>query len=223
VLRDLDFSVRPGEHVAIVGSTGAGKTSTIALLLRFYEHQQGTLRVGGHSITDLSTHALRSLFSVVSQDVFLFRGTVGQNLAMGAEVDAERATVALRRVGALEMVEARGGLSAAIDERGQNFSAGQRQLLAFARALYRDAPILVLDEATANIDSETEAAVQKAVGELIAGRTAIVIAHRLSTIRHADRIVVFHRGRIVEQGTHEELLERGQVYAHLHRLQFAVQ
>lgn len=221
VLRDLNFTVHPGEHVAIVGSTGAGKTSTISLLLRFYAHQQGTIRVGGHPIEDLRPERLRGLFSVVSQDVFLFRGDVGQNLAMGAEVDEDRAREALRRVGALELVEARGGLSAQIAERGANFSAGQRQLLAFARALYRDAPVLILDEATANIDSETEAAVQHAVGELIEGRTALVIAHRLSTIRTSDRIVVFHRGQIVEQGTHEQLLSRGQVYAHLHRLQFA--
>lgn len=220
VLRGLDLAVGPGEHVAIVGSTGAGKTSTISLLLRFYEHQEGRILIGGVPIEALPLPTLRGLFSVVSQDVFLFRGTVAQNLAMGSELDVERAQAALDRVGARELLGSRGGLGATVEERGGNFSAGERQLLAFARALYHDAPILILDEATANIDSESEARLQQAVEALMAGRTAIIIAHRLSTIRSADRIVVFHRGQIVEQGTHQSLLDLGQVYAHLHRLQF---
>lgn len=220
VLRHLNFAVHPGEHVAIVGSTGAGKTSTVSLLLRFYEHQSGRILVGGQPIEDVPLPTLRRLFAVVSQDVFLFRGSVADNLAMGRPLDAARAEHALSRVGALSLLEGRGGLQAPVLERGGNFSAGERQLLSFARALYHDAPILILDEATANIDSDSEARLQHAVEELIAGRTAIIIAHRLSTIRSADRIVVFHRGQIVEQGTHQELLDRGQVYAHLHRLQF---
>lgn len=222
VLSGVSFDVQKGEHVAIVGATGAGKTSTISLLLRFYELSQGQIEVGGRDIQQLERSDLRAMFAVVPQDVFLFHGTVAENVAMGPVRDAaQRAAVeqALAQVGALDLLADRGGLDASVGERGGNFSAGERQLVAFARALYRDAPILILDEATANIDSETEARLQQAVQTLMRGRTAIVIAHRLSTIRQSDRILVFHRGRIVEQGPHDALLEQGQIYAHLHRLQ----
>ena len=166
-------------------------------------------------------NALRTRFAVVPQDVFLFAGTILENVTAFADApDRARAEEALHRVGAWDLVQRRGGMDARIDERGSNFSAGERQLLAFARALYLERPYLFLDEATANVDSETEARLQAAVATLLAGRTSIVIAHRLSTIRNADRIVVMHRGRVAETGTHDELLAKGGLYARLHRLQF---
>ncbi len=222
VLRDVSLKVEPGENIAIVGATGAGKTSTISLLLRLYDIDVGAIRIGGRDINEMPIDHLRRMFSLVPQDVFLFAGSIAENVALSETADAARVEEALRQIGAWELVAQRpDGIHARVEERGANFSAGERQLIAFARALYRDAPFLILDEATANIDSETEARLQAAVTKLIAGRTSLVIAHRLSTIRQADRILVLHKGRVVEQGTHLELLQRGQVYAHLHRLQFS--
>jgi ATP-binding cassette subfamily B multidrug efflux pump len=240
VLRDVTFSAKRGERIALVGATGAGKSTVASLLLRLYEAQTGSVRVFGRDVRSYDPHELRKLFSVVPQDVFLFPGTVLSNVAIADETpDRARAEEALRRIGALELFERRasgqgvgGGageavdavaaaLDARVDERGQNFSGGERQLLAFARAMYRDAPLLVLDEATASVDSDTEARLQRALEEVIRGRTALVIAHRLSTIRAADRIVVFHKGRIVETGSHDELIALGGVYARLYRMQFA--
>lgn len=227
VLRDVSFHVRAGEKIALVGATGAGKTTVTSLLLRLYEHTEGTVRIFGKDVRAYDRRELRNLFSVVPQDVFLFAGTVASNVAMSerdAEIDLDRVELALARIGALDVFLRRpGGLSARVDERGANFSAGERQLLAFARALYKDSPLLVLDEATASIDSDTEARLQKALEVVIEGRTALLIAHRLSTIRSVDRIVVFHRGQVVEIGTHEELLAKGGVYARLYRLQFALE
>ena len=223
VLRDVSLSAAKGERIAIVGATGAGKSTVTAVLLRLYETTSGTVKVFGKDIRDLPRTELRKLFAVVPQDVFLFPGTVASNIAAGdAEPDMENVTRALRRIDALDLFERReGGVLAPVLERGGNFSAGERQLIAFARALYRDPPILILDEATANVDSDTEARLQRALDGAMKGRTALVIAHRLSTIRAAHRIVVFHRGRVVEQGTHEALLEQGGVYARLHKLQFS--
>jgi ATP-binding cassette subfamily B multidrug efflux pump len=230
VLRDVSFSARRGERIALVGATGAGKTTVASLLLRLYEPQGGAVRVLGEDVRGREPHALRRLFSVVPQDVFLFPGTILSNIAVGETTpDRARAEEALRRIGALELFQRREGdgqskgtgLDASVDERGQNFSAGERQLLAFARAIYRDAPLLVLDEATASVDSDTEARLQRALEVVMQGRTSLVIAHRLSTIRAADRIVAFHKGRVVEVGTHDELISRGGVYARLYRMQFA--
>ncbi|WP_240475357.1 ABC transporter ATP-binding protein [Vulgatibacter incomptus] len=223
VLRGVSLSARRGEKLALVGATGAGKTTVASLLLRLYEAGSGTVRVLGRDVRSYSPQELRRLFSVVPQDVFLFSGTVLSNIAMtDAEPDREKAERALARIGALELFLSReGGLDARVDERGANFSAGECQLLAFARAVYRDAPLLILDEATASIDSDTEARLQVALDAVMEGRTSIVIAHRLSTIRAADRIAVFHKGKVVEVGRHEELLARGGTYAALYRLQFS--
>lgn len=223
VLREVSLSARKGEKLALVGATGAGKTTVSSLLLRLYEVRQGVVRVLGKDVRAYPLDDLRRQFSVVPQDVFLFTGTVLSNIAMTDEVpDRAKAEEALRRIGALELFERReGGLEAKVDERGANFSAGERQLLAFARAVYRDAPLLILDEATASVDSDTEAKLQVALEAVMEGRTSIVIAHRLSTIRAADRIAVFHKGRVVEVGRHEALLAQGGVYARLYQLQFA--
>lgn len=222
VLRDVSLFARRGEKIALVGATGAGKTTVASLALRLYPVTSGSVRVLGRDVRSYGRAELRAQFSVVPQDVFLFAGTVLSNVAMGdPKADAARVRRALQDIGALEIFERRGGLEARVDDRGSNFSAGERQLLAFARAVYRNAPILILDEATASIDSDTEARLQNALQVVMHGRTALVIAHRLSTIRAADRIVVFHKGRVVEDGTHDELIARGGVYARLYQLQFA--
>jgi ATP-binding cassette subfamily B protein len=225
VLREVTLHVKRGEKVALVGATGAGKTTVTSLLLRLYDFEKGKARVLGKDVCAYDRRELRELFAVVPQDVFLFAGTVASNIAMSDDVpDVGRVERALARIGALDIFLKRpGGLEARVDERGANFSAGERQLLAFARALYRDAPILVLDEATASIDSDTEARLQAALEAVVEGRTALVIAHRLSTIRAVDRIVVFHKGRIVETGSHDELLAKDGIYARLYRFQFAVE
>ncbi|MBN9162893.1 MAG: ABC transporter ATP-binding protein [Myxococcales bacterium] len=225
VLKDVTLHVKRGEKVALVGATGAGKTTVTSLLLRLYDFEKGTVRVLGKDVCAYDRRELRELFSVVPQDVFLFAGTVASNIAMSDDVpDLGRVERALQRIGALDVFLKRpGGLEARVDDRGANFSAGERQLLAFARALYRDAPLLVLDEATASIDSDTETRLQGALEAVVEGRTSLVIAHRLSTIRAVDRIVVFSKGRIVETGSHDELLAKDGVYARLYRFQFAVE
>jgi ATP-binding cassette subfamily B multidrug efflux pump len=222
VLSDVSFSVRRGERVALVGPTGSGKTTITGLLLRLYDSGQGVVRVLGDDVLGLERHELRRRFAVVPQDVVLFPGTIADNVAAGGEPDRERVRAVLERLGALDLLTARpGGLDAEVGERGANFSAGERQLIAFARALYRDAPILILDEATASIDSDTESRLERALVELLKGRTALVIAHRLSTIRSADRILVLRQGRLVEEGSHEALMAQGGLYAKLHALQFS--
>jgi ATP-binding cassette, subfamily B, multidrug efflux pump len=225
VLKDVSLSVKRGEKLALVGATGAGKTTVTALLLRLYDFQEGAVRVQGKDVHAYDRRDLRDMFSVVPQDVFLFAGTVASNVAMSDDTpDLNKVEEALRRVGALDVFKRRpGGLEARVDERGANFSAGERQLIAFARALYKDAPLLILDEATASIDSDTEARLQTALEAVMHGRTALLIAHRLSTIRAVDKIVVFHRGKVVETGSHDELLAQDGVYAKLYRLQYAVE
>jgi ATP-binding cassette, subfamily B, multidrug efflux pump len=222
VLDDVSLQVMRGETVAVVGATGAGKTTVTQLLLRFYDADQGQVLVEGRDVRSYPKDALRERFAMVQQDVFLFGGDLLSNIALGDETPhRDRAQAALARIGAEALFEARGGLDMRVAERGANLSAGERQLVAFARALYRDPSVLILDEATANIDSETEHVLQGAVDALLSQRTAIVIAHRLSTIRRAHRILVFHHGRIAEQGSHSQLVAQGGIYARLYRLQFA--
>ncbi len=221
VLSDVSLRIARGETLAIVGATGAGKSTIIKLLPRLYDATGGVIRLGGVDARALERKALRRRIVVVSQDVFMFSGTLRDNLGLGdPEVTDARILEAARRVGADRVITARtGGLDAAVVERGANFSAGERQLVAFARALARDPEILVLDEATASVDPETERIIERGIAELMRGRTSIVIAHRLSTIKRASRILVIHQGRIEEEGTHEQLLAHGGHYARLYRLQ----
>jgi ATP-binding cassette subfamily B multidrug efflux pump len=222
VLRGLSFKVPRGERVALVGPTGSGKTTITALLLRLYEISSGSVRVRGKDVRRYDRETLRSLFTVVPQDVYLFPGSVLTNVAAGETPDRARVEDVLKRLGAYEVFARREqGLDTPVLEQGKNFSTGERQLIAFARALYRDAPILILDEATASIDSDTESRLSTALAELLRGRTALVIAHRLSTVRAADRILVLQRGQLVEQGSHEQLIAQGGLYARLHELQFS--
>jgi ABC-type multidrug transport system fused ATPase/permease subunit len=225
VLRDVSFRVAPGESAAFVGATGAGKTTIIKLLTRLYDVSRGSIRIDGVDLREWPQQALRRRVAMVLQDVFLFSGSVEENLALGRpEVDADRVREASRAVLADRFItRLPEGYATEVRERGTNFSAGQRQLLSFARALAHGADVLVLDEATSAIDTETEALVQEGIHVLMKGKTALVIAHRLSTIQDADQIHVLHKGRLVESGTHEELLAAGGAYERLYRLQYAEQ
>ncbi len=222
LLTDITFEVKAGEMVAIVGPSGAGKTTLVNLLPRFYDVDAGAVRIDGHDIRDLQTASLRRLIGIVPQDTFLFNDTVTNNIRygrhdVGAGLVEEAARNALCEEFVQQMPE---GYSTVIGERGFRLSGGQRQRIAIARALLEDAPVLILDEATSHLDTESEMMVQHALSNLMTGRTVIVIAHRLSTIRRADKIVVLDQGRICEVGTHDELVSSGGVYQRLYELQF---
>ncbi|MBA9078482.1 ABC transporter ATP-binding protein [Rufibacter quisquiliarum] len=222
VLRGISFEVKAGQTVALVGATGAGKTSIINLLSRFYEINKGTIKVDDHDIKEYDLDVLRQHIGVVLQDVFLFSGTIADNISLGnKEITEEQMWHAARLVGADKFIERLpGGLQYNVMERGATLSVGQRQLISFVRAMVYDPKIIILDEATSSVDSETEELIQYAISQLMQGRTSIVIAHRLSTIQKADNIIVLDRGEIKEAGRHEELLQTGGYYAQLHEMQY---
>jgi ATP-binding cassette subfamily B multidrug efflux pump len=222
VLRDVSFTVEPGERIALVGATGAGKTTISKLLNRSYDVQRGAILVDGVDVRRWDVHLLRRQIGVVLQDVFLFAGDVATNITLGrADITSAALVQAARYVNADRFIRALPrGYAEPLRERGSNLSAGQRQLLSFARALAYDPVILVLDEATASVDPETEVLIQDALVKLMAGRTTLVIAHRLSTVQHADRILVMHKGQLREVGTHQELMARQGIYWRLCRLQY---
>ncbi|MBQ6173672.1 MAG: ABC transporter ATP-binding protein [Clostridia bacterium] len=223
VLKNVSFVIEPGQRVAFVGATGAGKSSILNLIGRYYDVQKGAIRIDGIDIRELSRDEIRRAIGQVQQDVFIFTGDIRSNIRLrNEEITDEQVEEAAREVNAARFIERLpAGYSHAATERGSTFSAGQRQLISFARTLAYDPAILILDEATANIDTETEQWIQEAVERLMQGRTTIMVAHRLSTIQHADTIMVMHHGRIREQGSHQELLELGGIYKKLYQLQLA--
>jgi subfamily B ATP-binding cassette protein MsbA len=222
-LDDVSLDVKPGQTVALVGMSGGGKSTFVSLVTRFYEPESGRILLDGVPYQDIRMASLRAQLALVSQNVVLFDDTLRANIAYGVEhVDEARLQAAIRAAHLTDVVaRLPEGVDTIIGENGMRLSGGQRQRVAIARAIYKDAPILILDEATSALDNESERAVQAALDTLMAGRTTFVIAHRLSTIEGADLIVVMEHGRIVEQGTHEQLLAKGGMYANLYRLQFS--
>jgi ATP-binding cassette, subfamily B, multidrug efflux pump len=221
VLSDLSFTIEPGTTVAVVGYTGAGKTTITSILTRLWDIQGGAIRLDGTDIRQIPSSELRHRVQSVLQDVFLFSGTILDNIRLGSEIPEEQVRRAVELVRADTFIDRFShGLKTELTERGSNLSTGQRQLISFARALAHDPDVLILDEATGNIDTETEKLIQGALEKLLTGRTSIVIAHRLSTIRNADRILVLHHGRLFEAGTHDELMEKRGMYHTLYQMQF---
>ena len=222
VLRDVSFSIEPGETVAIVGHTGAGKTTLISLLLRFYDVQKGAIRFDGVDLREMDLNDLRRRFGVVLQDPFLFSGTVAGNIRLGSDwiedKDVERAAEEVNLADFIRTLPA--GFSEEVRERGSTLSTGQKQLISFARALAHNPQILILDEATSSVDTETEFRVRDALSRMVEGRTSLIIAHRLSTVQRADKIIVMHKGRVREMGTHQQLLAQRGIYHKLYQLQY---
>ena len=225
VLRDVSFKVEPGQTMAIVGHTGAGKTTLISLLLRFYDIQRGQILLDGVDIRAIELQDLRRQFGIVLQDPFLFSGTIESNVRLGtAGIDSATVKHAVDEVGLGDFIRALpDGVGTSVNERGSTLSVGQRQLINFARALAHNPRFLILDEATSSVDTKTEMLIREALDRLLSGRTALVIAHRLSTIQHADCILVFHKGRLREQGAHQELLAQRGIYYRLYQLQYKEQ
>jgi ATP-binding cassette subfamily B multidrug efflux pump len=223
VLRDVSFEVRPGQRVGIVGAPGAGKSSLVYLLLRFYDVSRGRITVDGVDVRDLALDDLRGLFSLVLQDVHLFSGTIADNVRLGEpSITDEQVREAARAVHADAFIDRMpDGYASAVAERGSTLSVGQKQLLSFARALAFDPRVLILDEATSSVDTETELLIRDALRVLMKGRTTIAIAHRLSTIQDMDQILVLHKGKLRESGTHQELLAQRGIYFKLFELQYA--
>jgi ATP-binding cassette subfamily B protein len=221
VLADFSVTIAPGETVAFVGSTGSGKTTIVKLLLRFYDPLKGTIAIDGSNINELNLQDLRAGISLVSQDTFLIDGTVRENIAYGHPDTALEEIIAAAKIAEVHdfIAALPNGYETLVGERGQKLSGGQRQRISIARAVLKDPPILILDEATSSVDNETEAAIQKSLEKIIIGRTTIIIAHRLSTIRKADRIFVIEDGQIIEQGTHDELVENDRLYSSLWKVQ----
>ena len=222
VLRDVTFAINPGETVAIVGHTGAGKTTLISLLLRFYDVQKGAVRIDGVDVKEMDLADLRSRFGVVLQDPFLFSGTIGGNIRLGTKriqnADVEKAA---EEVNLADFIRARPkGFDEEVRERGSTLSTGQKQLISFARALAHEPKILILDEATSSVDTETEFKVRDALSRMVEGRTSLIIAHRLSTVQRADKIIVMHKGQVREMGTHQQLLAQRGIYFKLYQLQY---
>ena len=222
VLKNITFGIKPGETVAIVGATGAGKTSIINILTRFYDINKGSILLDGVDIRMLNKHDLRKYISIVLQDVFLFSGTIKSNISLGSEgISDERIIDAAKTVGAHKFIsQLPNGYNEEVKEKGATLSVGQRQLISFARALAYNPQILILDEATSSVDTETEIMIQTAIEKLLVGRTSIVIAHRLSTIQNADKIIVMHKGEVRETGNHQELLSKKGIYYKLYQLQY---
>jgi len=225
VLRDVSFRVEPGQTFAIVGHTGAGKTTLISLLLRFYDIPRGQILLDGKDIRTIDLQDLRRQFGIVLQDPFLFTGTIETNVRLGTSgIDNITVERALDEIGLGEFIRSLSdGITTSVNERGSTLSVGQRQLINFARALAHNPRFLILDEATSSVDTKTELQIREALNRLLSGRTALVIAHRLSTIQHADRILVFHKGRLREQGAHQELLAQRGIYYRLYQLQYKEQ
>jgi ATP-binding cassette subfamily B multidrug efflux pump len=222
ILRDVSFAIEPGETVAIVGHTGAGKTTIISLLLRFYDVQKGAVRIDGVDVKEMDLPELRRRFGVVLQDPFLFTGTVEGNIRLGTEwitdADIEKAAEDVNLADFIRGLPQ--GFKEEVRERGSTLSTGQKQLISFARALAHDPKILILDEATSSVDTETEVKVRDALNRMVEGRTSVVIAHRLSTIQRADKIIVMHKGQVREMGTHQQLLAGRGIYYKLYQLQY---